>query len=206
MQNSKTMKKSSPALPLYFHLLLLFFFAACNGAQSPNNPYLSEINKLTTDESKKNYLEKIFEDDQNIRQGQVASLKLEYGKDSKEYTEFVQEYRRTDSINLLKVENYLSVHGHPKKSKLGEIAAITPWVVIHHYGFQDAYEVKEKYFSTIYKAYKNGDLSDGEISFYLNRMYSRKYSERLRMESPYTIESELDTLISKLNLDHLIKQ
>ena len=53
----------------------------------------------------------------------------------------------------------------------------------------------------VYEAYLKGDIDDGAISFYLGRMYEMKNGERLRMESPYKSEDEINKLIEELNLE-----
>jgi molybdopterin synthase catalytic subunit len=70
--------------------------------------------------------------------------------------------------------------------------------VIHH--AQD-YETRERNFEKVYEAYLKGDIDDGAISFYLGRMYEMKNGERLRMESPYRAEDEINQLIKELNLE-----
>jgi hypothetical protein len=53
----------------------------------------------------------------------------------------------------------------------------------------------------VYEAYLNGDIDDGAISFYLGRMYQKRYGERLKMESPYKAEDEINQLIKYLDLE-----
>ncbi|MBL0190348.1 MAG: hypothetical protein IPQ18_03125 [Saprospiraceae bacterium] len=55
-----------------------------------SNDITEEIRRLETDSAKIIYLEKIFKDDQFVRNGQIsADLMLKYGRDSKEYMEML---------------------------------------------------------------------------------------------------------------------
>ena len=81
-----------------------------------SNDITEEIRRLETDSAKIIYLEKIFKDDQFVRNGQISAvLMLKYGRDSKEYMEYVNTQLEQDEINLKKVEKYLEIHGYPKK-------------------------------------------------------------------------------------------
>ncbi|MEL7022021.1 MAG: hypothetical protein AAGK47_10450, partial [Bacteroidota bacterium] len=104
----------------------------------------------------------------------------------------------TDSLNLIKIENYLKTYGHPNQKEVGEIAAITPWAVIHHSG---SYEVGERNFHHLYGAFINEDIDDGEFSMYLNRMYQIKYNKRYEVEGKFNEEERLEQLIDILGLN-----
>jgi coenzyme F420-reducing hydrogenase alpha subunit len=158
------------------------------------NQIQKEIEQLFTFEEKKIYLEKILEDDQNVRDD--SDLVLQHGLDSPEYIEFINAQWKQDEINLVKVETYLEIHGYPSK-EIGDMATTAPWMVIHH---AQGYEARERNFKVIYEAYLKDDITDGAISFYLGRMYDIKYGERLKMKSPYKPEDEINLLINKLNL------
>ncbi len=93
-----------------------------------------EIDQLQTDESKRKYLEKIFEDDQWVRDSKKRSeVLLKYGQNSKEYIEFSKIRWEVDSKNLVKIESYLQTYGYPA-SVMGENATDAPWLVLHHSG------------------------------------------------------------------------
>jgi len=72
-------------------------------------------------------LEKIHEDDQKYR-----SQSNPYTPGSPEYAAFTEAYLRTDSLNMVKMEEILKLHGYPGKSMVGEVEASTPWLVIQH--------------------------------------------------------------------------
>jgi len=182
-------------------LTLGIILVALLGCQeTPKNDYADidkEIEGLKTVGAKKQFLEKIMEDDQKVRDGSGAEIMLEYGKDSKEYRNYMEAQWQQDEINLVKIEKYLNKYGHPKRNELGETAAATPWAVIHH---AEGYEDRERNFEYVYGAYLNGDIDDGMMSFYLGRMYQIKKGQRLKMESPYRPEDEINQLIRELNL------
>ena len=158
----------------------------------------NEIQLLKTPDAKKKYLEKILEDDQSVRDGQLsADLMLKYGKNSKEHMEYVKTQWKQDEINLVKIEKYFEIHGYPDK-ELGTKATTAPYMVIHH---ARDYEPRMRNFEIVYEAYLNGNIDDGAISFYLGRMYQMKNGERLYIESPFRPEDEINQLIKELGLE-----
>jgi hypothetical protein len=182
--------------------IILVSIFACNGegnqAVGQIKEIENEIRQLKSTNAKKIYLEKILEEDQAVRDGEKsAELMLKYGKDSDEYMEYVKAQWKQDEINLIKIEKYLDIHGYPEK-EMGDMATTTPWMVIHH---AQGYETRERNFEKVYEAYLKGDIDDGAISFYLGRMYEMKNGDRLRMESPYKAEDEINQLIKELNLE-----
>ncbi len=181
-------------------LLSISFLLGC-GQDKDNNHYSSiedEIISLKTAEDKITYLEKILKDDQKVRGSEGQELMLRYGKDSKEYMDYVRAQWKQDEINLFKVEKYLELHGYPKK-EFGKNATRAPWMVIHH---AQGYDTRERNFEKVYRAYLYGDIDGDAMSFYLGRMYEMKNNRtRLQMENPYTAEEQINKLIEKLDLE-----
>jgi hypothetical protein len=159
----------------------------------------NEINSLETDEAKRGFLEKIYKDDQQVRDGKKeAELLLTYGKDSKEHMDYVQAQWKQDEINLQKIETYLGKYGYPKKDELGKEAALAPWIVIHH---STDTGIRNRHFEILYQAYLTGDIEDTAMSLYLGRTYEFTFKESFEMKSPYRSEDKINQLIKKLNLE-----
>jgi hypothetical protein len=143
-------------------------------------------------------LEKILIDDQAVRDEDLSyEILVKYGKNSVQYLEYVQKQIKQDSINLTLVESFLRTYGYPTAKELGSKAAITPWIVIHH---APTYEDRERNFRFIWDGYKNGDLDDGKMYFYLSRMYEIKNKTRFVMKRPYKSGEEVLELVSVLGL------
>ena len=186
----------------HFIILLVLAIATiltnCKTDKSPiDDNYQKELVGLTTEDSKRIYLEQILKDDQKVRGSKGQELMVQYGKNSDEHRRYIQAQLSQDSINLLKIEKYLKMYGYPGKA-LRDRATTTPWMVIHH---AQGYEVRVTNFELIYMAYRNGDIDDDAVSFYLGRMYQMKYGERFRMKSPYKSEDEINKLIKELDLE-----
>ncbi len=158
----------------------------------------STFKKVKTLEEKKEYLEKIMEDDQKDRGGEAAEILLKYGKDSKEFVDFTKRQWKQDRINLIKIEKYIDKFGYPKKEIFGKEIAKIPYFVIHH---AKGYEARERNFEVLYEAYLKGDIGSGTISSFLNRMYRIRNQQMFRMNSPFKIQDEIDQLIIELNLE-----
>lgn len=152
----------------------------------------AEIVALNSSEAKRAYLENIFENDQKLRV-ELRDPKLVQA----ERETIWKKIHQVDAINLLKVQKYLEIHGHPGKAEVGEIAALAPWAVIHH---QNSLKDRIFFFEPLYAAWLAGDIDDGQLSFYLNRTYEIKTGQRNKMSGPYKTEDEIDLLIQKLDL------
>jgi hypothetical protein len=172
-------------------LLLLSILSGC--FQEP----VKDIQLESTAE-KQLFLETIFEKDQGERDGKRdAELVLKYGKDSKEAMAYVEAQWEQDANNLSNIAWYLKTYGYPDKNELGEIAAMTPWVVVHH---STDIGVRNEYFEDLYRAYLREDIDETAFAMYLGRTYEFIHKERLQMSSPYTSVDEINTLIEKLDL------
>ncbi len=181
---------------ILFLLLLIFF--SCQTTEQNNDSTDSEFQFLKTDTDKRNYLEEIFKTDQSSRQGQGSEIQQIYGKTSPEYQKFIKNSDRIDSLNLVKVESYVKHFGYPNPKRLGEIAAQTPWVVIHH---ARNYEDRLRNFKSLQKAYQNGHIDSGAFSLFLERMYNYKFRQRYIIEGKYNPQNQIDSLIKLLELN-----
>jgi len=165
--------------------LILFSIFLCFSCKNETLLTLEqEIVALNTIEKRKAYLEDVFAADQEVRNENKNG----------------QDMREVDASNMQKIAKYLEIHGHPKRAEVGEIAALTPWAVIHHQPGIGDDEIRRKYFPILYQAYWNEDIESGQMWRYLDRMYFHKYSERFIMKSPYMDEDAIDSLILKLEL------
>ena len=173
------------------------------GCKQKDEEYVSdysvEIQNLITDELKRAYLEAIFKADQDVRNAEEEyAIVSKYGRDSEEFREHLAKMKETDAISLNKVEAYLAQYGHPSKAALKEIAALTPWAVVHH---QSEYEPRVTNFNHLYKGYLNNDIEEGSFSMYLARMYQIKNGERLDMKGPYKEADKIALMIEELGLN-----
>lgn len=182
---------------IFFMFIISSLFVSCS-EQNHTNVFLEEVSQLSGPEEKRQYLESIFRDDQKVRGSEGAEIMIKYGDKSKEYDAYVLRRFDQDAINLQKVEAYFEVYGHPDISELGELASATPMTVIHH---AQGYDVRVRHFETLYGAYLDGHLDDGDMSFYLGRMYQIKFHKRHEMDGPFNPDDELNTLINLLGLD-----
>ena len=177
-------------------LISIFLFACNEEVGEVPNTYINEIKALTTNDLKKQYLENILVVDQSIRGDEDEELRAQYGRNSKEYRAYQEEQWRVDSINLNKIEKYFEVHGYPAK-ELGEDATLAPWLVIHH---ANSYDVRERNFEILYKAYLNGNINASLLSGFLKRLYFMKFLKDAYLTSPFIAENEVELLIGELEL------
>lgn len=131
---------------------ILIFSFAVNGQE------------LCDDMEKRDFLEAIFFEDQGIRQSIITCDTILNDSIRKLcQSNIYDEMRRLDSINVKKIEWYLSIHSYPKVSELGEIAACVPWAVIHHTGKQ---EVRFKFYPLMRMCYYKELIDKTSFEFY----------------------------------------
>lgn len=169
----------------------------------------AEVEALNGIEEQASYLRDIFAKDQGVRlvhtylPGKEKPNSLEeymnpeIGSTLEKQKENAAKMQRQDELNLKRIEKYLAKFGHPKKDEVGELAALTPWVVIHHCPY---YEVRERYFKTMYMAYLDNDINGGKMTFFLERMLRMKSNDKVTMNGPYSDDEKIDLLIEKLGL------
>lgn len=110
-------------------------------------------------------LQKIHEDDQKYR-----AVSNPHTPGSAEHRAFIEASIRTDSLNLVKIEEILQVYGYPGKSKVGEIEGSTAWLVIQHAPL----EKQLQYFPIIEEAAQKGELSKSNWALLLDRIRMRQ--------------------------------
>lgn len=180
---------------IIFYLLTGFILLGCN--TKTVNAYLEEVKTLTTPESQIEYLEAIAKSDQEVRKESSLARQF-YGIDSEEEQTIIKKMMEVDNVNLAKIEAFLSIIGHPSIEVHGKSVSSVPCLVVHHAG--GGIHPRERNFSYFYDAWKKGDLDGGMFTFYLNRWHDIKFGHRLEIESPFTEEFEIDTLLQVLEI------
>lgn len=74
---------------------MLFAFACKTKSVHSSDLYSEELEGLTSDASKKAYLEQLFSDDQKVRGGD-GEIMVKYGKDSPEYSSYIKRKLHQD--------------------------------------------------------------------------------------------------------------
>jgi len=186
----------------FFTLSIACLLLSCH--QPSHNSIQEEIDDLQSKEAQRLYLEAIYQLDQDVRKHETEQMKR-YGYESEEHLEALTQFMDTDKLNLSKIELYLNTYGHPTKLDHGVVACDAPWVVLHHsMNSGDRNGPRRRNFKHIYGAFKNGDIDDGELTFFLNRMYDMQYGNRIEWNKPFRAEEELDTLFKSLDLYEII--
>lgn len=182
----------------YFIFSFLFIYVGCQSktASEAVGPY--NIDHVESREERKAFLQQIRDDDQGVRGEEGAELMIKYGKESKEHKDYIKKQHDQDAINLSKIEAYFEKFDHPRVTDVGSLASV-PYLVIHH---AQGYDVRERHFTKIYKAYKEGNISDTSMSFYLGRMHQMKFNERFVIEGPFRSDDEINQLIKLLGLEN----
>ena len=125
--------------------------------------------KWDYDLAQKHYLEWIFERDQYDRMlWFLASIKR---RESPERIEMLaRRAMDTDSTNLQLVSQILSESGYPRKSKVGDFATQTVWMIIQH---SDLGRIKQ-FLPQLEEAVRQGDLSPAYVAATKDRIDIRE--------------------------------
>ncbi|WP_299188739.1 hypothetical protein [uncultured Aquimarina sp.] len=163
---------------IIFYLAILFVISvSCSKKDVVNQHIISEVEGLVTNDERRFFLEEIQQENWKIRK-HITDIEMVYGYDSKERKEAFQLMLQTNKINLQKIELYLSRYGHPSAAIHGDLAAKTPYIVIHHSGNLAS---KERNFEHLYRAYKQGDLGPSNFSVFLGRYYTTKFDKQYNL-------------------------
>ena len=159
--------------------------------------YKNKINALTTSMAQQQFLEKLWENDQEIRD-RKTEIQSRNSSNLTTQKKINEEMRAGDDSRLQQLEYYLSVHGHPQIGLHGKKAAMTPWLLVHHSG---TLEARERNFDYLYKAYIQGDLSESQFSLYLYRWHHYRFGKGYRHKAGSAPEAErIGCMMEALNL------
>jgi hypothetical protein len=110
-------------------------------------------------------LDTVYQDDQKTRQGILPLIQKE-GMQSPAVQEKLKQMQYYDSVNLLKVEKILDEYGWLGFDKIGNMGAITLFLVIQH----SPLKVQEKYLPMMRKAVKNKQAFAGNLALLEDRV------------------------------------
>jgi hypothetical protein len=180
----------------FISLCILLISVSCTETPS-QDPVMTEIKALDTNEKIQAYWEQLYELDQKYRK-EESLIQQQYGYESPEHKEIIATIMRVDQENLEKVRKAIPVLGYPDPAILGKDASYTPWAVVHH---AQGLGVREEFFPVMYQAWKEQKLDGGAMALYLFRMYQMKSGETFKMEGAFREEDQIDTLITLLELE-----
>jgi hypothetical protein len=150
------------------------------------NTFLSMLQKRNNQREKrynkqlKKELDQLYFDDQDIRIKYVAAYK-EYGPVKKSepvhpiLDSLMNVMVQVDSINLIKVSNFLNTYGWPKISEVGERGNTALFGALQHAPLK----TQQKYYSFLEKAFKEGRLPALLYSEFVDRVLLREGKKQL---------------------------
>jgi hypothetical protein len=151
-----------------------------------------------TEAEKEEFLLKILEDDQTTREASTKAQQ-EFGYESAEHLEADRKIWKSDEENLEKVFFYLDTYGFPDRDTFGKDGTAAIWLTLHHLP-PSKNHLRKEYFPHLHKAWKEDDMTDKEMSFFLNRFYNFETGETFHYEGSMKVTVEIDSLIKVLNL------
>lgn len=169
-------------------LAILFFgsLVSCRPSVSTGDldDIRAEISALDSDQKKSAFL---------------ANLRAADQEERSESTQIPVDQRfKKDLYRIEQVGAYMQQYGYPSRANLGDDAADAPLLIIHHAPYDAA---RYKYFDYIYQGYLNDDIDADGLAFFLGRFQNNVNGQWITFDRPFTVEEEIDTLISALKLE-----
>ncbi|MEO9953228.1 membrane lipoprotein lipid attachment site-containing protein [Nonlabens sp.] len=171
-----------------YALVLLVTLSSCQKKERAQT-FIGE--ELKTMEDRKAFLQKVFESDQEVREG-LSETELS----EKEYYD---RMNKADDVNLSKIKWYLDNYDYPSKKVFNESQSMIPALVVHH-SFEP--NIRRKMYPKFKKAYDVNNLDSDFFALYLGRLFEIENDTYFRMQSPYSIEDQITTLIDTLKLEN----
>lgn len=177
-------------------IYISLIYLVCVHCAQRNSPEDYKIESLDTFEAREQFLSKLFDDDQRVRNSKLKQRVLKesnYDLQSNTYKSYVNKQIKMDSINFSKAIAYLKQHEYPSNKVYSSSASLAIWAVGLH---QVTYEKRLELFPYLFKSYKNSNLSDEFFATYVSEMYTLKFKKRFKtsMNQKEDINHLLDTL------------
>lgn len=155
--------------------ITLFFFLLVIGFSTSLKSQTKTFN-LEAREGRIAYLKAIYSNDKAIRLYEDSVMAVA-GFRSSEHLSAIDSLYMMDSILTIKIDDYLKTYGYPEKDYYGEIATMTPWVILNHSPIE---KIRLDHFKLLYRAYKDENLEERRILDFLEREYRERFQKNLK--------------------------
>ena len=156
-----------------------------------------DVAALQLDHQKIAFLRTIMTEDQLVRKAETDALE-QYGYDSPEHRATKTEIMNTDALNVAKINAFTDAFGPPDQNSVGRMQTEATWYAVHH---SPDVETRQRHFELMRDAWKDGLLSGGMYTMYLQRWCEMETGDRVLMEGGYTNEEEIAALYEKLGIE-----
>jgi len=112
--------------------------------------------------------EKIRYEDQRYRR-EMREVSQQFGNDAPQIDSLWTLQSKADSINTIRITEYIDANGYPGKTKVGPGLASTAFLVIQHSDL----DIQEKYLPTMTEAADNGELNWSSVALLIDRINTR---------------------------------
>jgi hypothetical protein len=174
--------------------ILSLFVLACGSEESKE----FSVKDLDTIEKRIVFLDSILVIDQKVRID-ATEAQQQFGYESKEHNFARERMEEVDSLNLEVIHEYLKTFDYPSEEDYGRDANRALWMVIHHAPSGYGRDYRDENMPYLLKAWKRGNLKDSDFSFFLNRMYRKRFGESFTFEGSMKVTNEIDTLLVLMN-------
>ena len=136
-------------------------------------PEVNEVLILSQTKSRINYLEKIYDLDQEVRHYE-DSVMYASGFHSPPHLAAIDSLRKVDSLLSHKIDRYLKTYGYPERKEYGEKATLAPLLILNHTADQ---QLRMDHIKDVYKAYRDEQLEQRRLIEYLEKAYQYQFQK-----------------------------
>jgi len=137
------------------------------------------------DKNLQSSLDTIYDNDQKFRRSS-AKMNKDFGRDSKEAKEEWKKVLYNDSLNLIKIKDFIKKNGWVGPRKAGFRSSLAIYLVIQHADLK----TQQKYYPIMKKAVSKGDARPQDLAFMEDRILLRRGKEQIYGSQLRTIKEK----------------
>ncbi len=194
---------------LFTFYILTVLFLSCKSPDKEsdtglNNSTIAQIENLTSDQEKSDFLQSLWKEDQGTRKGEGSKIVAKHGYSSDEHQAYIRKMQKVNQQVFSKLKIYLELHGYPERPANYHELAINAFPII--IGHNHHFDQQKELLPYLYEAYKKGHCSLEDVVWVLGEMHESKFNgERYKMKTnSYTTQQEFEALNKALNLTLMI--
>ncbi len=128
--------------------------------------------------------------------------KEKYGYRSKVHNLALRKQHKIVKQSIYKMEAYLSLYGFPTIEDHGpDFVKIPPKILADK---KPSFACLKRNMPYFYAGYQHGDFPDWAFVLYMQAMHQHQFGDILRLENPYTIQLQIDSLMNILNIEETL--
>jgi len=134
---------------------------------------ISVAQPLNNLEQRREYLNSIYNTNRAVNYFE-DSVMVASGFRSEEHMSAIDSLQKTEGLLAKKVDEYLNAYGYPEKKVYGEIANLTPLIILQQCPMAD---IRSGQMNRLYKAYKQEEIEESRFIGFLESEYKSRFQK-----------------------------